>query len=251
VYVTLMVDTKPSSLDVHVSHATDPSGTILTGFSAFGLAGLTAVDFLVDHLDLEQQGHVTVEGLPTITPFTDGRPRHPVRLYSRDDIDVTVLVAELFVPVFAGGDFADAVLGWTEDGGVEEVVVLAGVPIPHGPDAHRTFYVATDDYRERRLAENAITPMKSGFLDGVNAALMARGLDSPLGVCLYVTPVHAQAPDVDAAIRLVETVEAVYDLGIDATPLAEFAERVRQYYADLAARMDDRETDVPEDRMYM
>jgi uncharacterized protein len=238
--------------DVSVSHDSDPGGTVLAGFSAFGLAGLTAVDFLVERLGLEQRGHVTVDGLPAITPFTDGRPRHPIRLYSREDLDLTVLVGELFVPVSVGRPLADAVLDWTEAGGAEEVVVLAGVPVPHGPDAHRTFYVATDDYRTRRLGDDAaVPPMGTGFLDGVNAALMARGLDASLGVCLYVTPVHAQAPDVDAAIRLVETVEAVYDLGIDPSPLADFAGRVRQYYADLAARMDDRESEVPEDRMYM
>jgi uncharacterized protein len=241
----------PAVTDVHVSHATEPSGTVLAGFSSFGLAGLTAVDFLIDQLELEQQGHVTVDGLPAITPFTDGRPRYPTRLYSRDDIDVTVLVGELFVPPTVGGRFADALLDWTEGGGVEEVVVIAGVPVPHGPDAHRTFYVATDDYRERRLGNRAMQPMGSGFLDGVNAALMSRGIDSPLGVCIYVTPVHAQAPDVDAAIRLVETVDAVYDLGVDATPLTEFADRVRQYYSDLAARIEAKAPETPEDRMYM
>jgi uncharacterized protein len=246
-----MADPAQTSPDFSVSHDPEPSGTILAGFSTFGLAGLTAVDFLIDHLDLEQQGHVTVEGLPAITPFTEGRPRHPTRLYSRADLDVTVLVGELFVPVSVGRAFADAVLDWTEGGGVEEVAVLAGVPVPHGPDAHRTFHIATEDYYERRLADGEIPPMGSGFLDGVNAALMARGLGSPLGVCVYVTPVHAQAPDVDAAIRLVEAVETVYGLGIDPAPLAEFAERVRRYYADLAARMETQETDTPEDRMYM
>ncbi|WP_380677212.1 proteasome assembly chaperone family protein [Salinigranum sp. GCM10025319] len=246
-----MTESTHTASDVQITHATEPSSTVLAGFSSFGLAGLTAVDFLVDHLDLEQQGHVSVEGLPAITPFTEGRPRHPARLYSRDDLDVTVLVVELFVPVSVGQAFAEAVLDWTEAGPVEEVAVLAGVPVPHGPDAHRTFYIATEDYHDRRLADEEIPPMGTGFLDGVNAALMARGLDSPLGVCVYVTPVHAQAPDVDAAIRLVESIEDVYGLGIDATPLAEFAERVRRYYADLAARMDDAETDVPEDRMYM
>jgi uncharacterized protein len=246
-----MPELSPTDTDFHVSHATEPSGTVLAGFSAFGLAGLTAADFLIDHLDLDQQGHVTVEGLPLITPFTDGTPRHPVRLYSRDDLDVTVLVAEQPVPASVGGRFADAVFDWTEDGGVEEIVVLSGIPIPHGPDAHRTSHVATEAYQERRLRDHAVPAMGTGFLDGVNAALMSRGLDASLGVCLYVTPVHAQAPDVDAALRLVETVSTVYELGVDATPLAAFADRVRQYYADLAARLDDGEGDVPEDRMYM
>jgi uncharacterized protein len=234
-----------------VSHETEPSETLLAGFSSFGLAGLTAADYLVDHLDLSETGHITVEGLPSITPFENGRPRHHTRLFSRPDLDVTVLVSELFVPTPLGKTFSDAVLDWTEGHGVRDVAVLAGIPVPHGPDEHEAFFIATDDYRQRRLRDAEIRPMARGFLDGTNAALVERGLASPLGVCVYVTPAHAQIPDVEAAVRLLEAVESVYDLGIDAAPLQEFAETVQQYYAELAERMEARETEVPEDRMYM
>jgi len=108
--------------------------------------------------------------------------------------------------------------------------VLSGVPIPHGPDAHRTFYVATDDYRERRLDDGQVPPMESGFLDGTNASLLEQGIDSPLGVGVFITPVHAQAPDADAAVRLVDTIDETYDLGVDSEPLASFAADVRRHY---------------------
>jgi len=237
--------------DFTITHEAEPSETLLAGFSSFALAGLTAVDYLVDHLDLEEQGHLSAEGLPTVTPFEDGRPRHHTRLFSRDDLDVTILVGELFVPVGAGRAFADAILDWTEANGVRDVAILSGVPIPHGPEEHRTYYIATDDYRERYLADDPIPPMGRGFLDGTNAALIERGLDSPLGVCTYVTPVHAQVPDVEAAIRLVETVRSVYGLDVDAGPLEAFAGEVEQYYAELAERMQTRDDELPEDRMYM
>jgi len=237
--------------DFTVTHETEPSDVLLAGFSEFGLAGLTAVDYLIDQLELEQTGHISVEGLPAITPFEEGRPRHHTRLFSRPDVDVTVLVGELFVPVPVGKAFSDAILDWTEANGVEEVAVLSGVPIAHGPDEHRTYYIATPDYHERRLTEGTVPAMGRGFLDGLNAELVARGLDSSLGVCVYVTPVHAQIPDVDAAIRLVETVASVYDLDIDAGPLEEFAEEVRQYYAELMDRIETQEHERPEDRMYM
>ncbi|MFA1611524.1 proteasome assembly chaperone family protein [Halobellus rubicundus] len=237
--------------DFTITHDADPSETLLVGLSSFGLAGLTAVDYLVDHLDLREQGHLSAEGLPTVTPFEEGRPRHHTRLFSRDDLDVSVLVGELFVPVGAGRAFADAILDWTEANGVRDVAILSGVPIPHGPDDHRTYYIATDDYRERYLGESPIPPMGRGFLDGTNAALIERGLDSPLGVCTYVTPVHARVPDVEASIRLVETVQSVYGLDVDAGPLEAFAGEIEQYYAELAERMDARDEDLPEDRMYM
>lgn len=229
-----------------------PNDTLIAGFSQFGLAGLTAVDYLVDHLDFEETGHVTAEQLPAITPFENGRPRHHTRLFSHGDSELTVLVGELFVPVSAAKPFSDAILDWTETNDVEEVAVLHGVTIPHAPEQHQAFHVATDDYREKRLADTEIPAMGNGFLDGVNAEIVARGLESSLKTAVFVTPVHAQAPDVDAAIRLLEAVERVYDLGIDTEPLESFAGEVRQYYEDLANRLSEREqAELPEDRMYM
>jgi uncharacterized protein len=242
----------PSGPSFHISDHAAPSATVVAGFSAFGLAGLTAADYLVDHLDLTETGHLTADALPSITPFEGGRPRHHSRFFSRPDLDLTVFVNELFVPAPAADPFADALLSWTDEHGVSEFVVLSGVPYAHGPDEHDTFYVASDDYRNHRLADVDIDPMGRGFLDGINGSLMYRGIESDLRTAVFITPVHAQVPDVSAAIRLIETFDRVYDLGVDAGPLEEFARTVEQYYQDLAARLEKvEERQTPEDRMYM
>lgn len=242
----------PRTPGFEITHPTEPTEVMLAGFSSFGLAGLTAVDYLVDHLELEEVGHVSVEALPAITPFEAGTPRHHTRLFSRDGLDVTVLVNELFIPTFAADAFGNAIREWADGSGVGEVAVVSGVPVPHGPEEHRVFYVATEDYRERRLAETDVPAMGSGFLDGVNAELMGHGLDSDLAVGVYTTPVHPQTPDVEAAVRLLDAVGSVYDLEVDTAPLEEFAAEVQQYYADLAERVEAAsESQQPEDRMYM
>jgi uncharacterized protein len=234
-----------------VNHDPEPSDALVAGFSSFGLAGLTAVDYLIDNLELVETGHIKIEGLPSITPFAKGRPRHPIRLYSTDDIDITVLVAEQFIPPMFGQLLSRSILDWTERSEVSEIAVLSGVPIPHGPDAHQTFYVATDDYREARLADESVPPMEAGFLDGTAASLLEQGMDSPLGVGVLITPVHAQAPDVEAALRLVDTVNDTYDLGVDSEPLVSFAAEIRKHYEGLAERMEETESEGTYDRMYM
>ncbi|WP_435143527.1 proteasome assembly chaperone family protein [Halobaculum sp. P14] len=249
-----MPELSPDSDAVYQIEATEqPEATVIAGFSQYGLAGLAAVDFLVDHLDLEQTGFIRADGLPTITPFENGRPRQPTRLYSRDDLDVTVLVGELAVPVSMAQPFSEAILDWTEEADVDELAVLSGVPVPHGPDDHRTFYVATDDYREKRFGDDSpVPPMGAGFLDGTNGSLVSRGMDSPMGVCVYVTPVHDQVPDVEATIRLLDSLESVYGLGVDTAPLRSFADQVQQYYQNLAERLEsERAEEQPLDRMYM
>ena len=247
-----MSEYTPPHPSFNVTHDSSPNDVVIAGFSAFGLAGLTAVDYLIDKLELEETGHIRTEGLPSITPFAKGRPRHPIRLYSGEDVDITVLVAEQFVPPGLGELLATSILDWTVGADVSEIAVLAGVPIPHGPDAHRTFYVATDDYRNSRLADNVdLPPMEAGFLDGTNASLLERGMESPLGVGVFITPVHAQAPDIEAAVRLVDTVDETYDLGVDSEPLASFAAEIRRHYEGLAERIEERDSEGSYDRMYM
>ncbi|MFD1515053.1 proteasome assembly chaperone family protein [Halomarina rubra] len=227
-----------------------PGEALVCGFSEYGLAGLTAANYLVERLDLEEAGHVTAAELPTITPFEDGVPRHHTRLFASEDCPVTVLVGELFVPPAAAVPFADAIGDWAS-GEVEEVVVLSGVPIAHGPEDHRAFHVATEGFRERRLADADVSPMGGGFLDGVNAAITRLGLDTDLESCVFVTPAHARTPDAEAALRLLDAVTSVYDLDVDTEPLEAYADRVQRYYAELADRLETREEGASDDRMYM
>ncbi len=234
-----------------VRHEETPGDVLLCGFAEYGLAGLTAADYLVKQLELEQTGHVTAGELPAITPFENGRPRHHTRIFSSADGDISVLVGELFIPRQMAKPFSDSVLDWAERS-VEELAVLSGVPTAHGPEDHRTYFVATDDYREHRLADVDIQPMGGGFLDGVNAALVQRGLDTSLRVGVFATPAHAQTPDVEAALRLLDAAVRVYDLDIDLEPLESFAGEVQRYYTELAERMRREEpAPQPEDRMYM
>ncbi len=80
--------------------------------------------------------------------------------------------------------------------------MLTGVPIAHGPDDHVPFYIATPMYQESYLNDTDIRPMGNGFLDGLSAELVTRGIDESLPTGVFTTPTHPQAPDAAAAIRL-------------------------------------------------
>ncbi|WP_336338740.1 proteasome assembly chaperone family protein [Haloarcula brevis] len=243
---------QPNQASFEITHEKAPSESVIAGFSSFGLAGLTAVDYLTDQLGLSQTGHITTRKLPSITPFENGTPRHHTRLFSRPEGDVTVLVNELFVPVWAADSLSEAVLEWADASGVQEITILSGVPVPHGPEQHRTYYVATEDYQAAHLQDTNVEPMGSGFLDGVNASLIGQGIDSPLRVGVLLTPAHAQVPDVEAALRLIDTLKHVFDIDIDTSALEGFAAEIEQYYRELAARLEDVDRDhVAEDRMFM
>jgi len=231
-----------------------PSATLVCGIAEYGLAGLTAANYLVEALSLDPTGHVTADGLPTVTPFEAGTPRRHTRLFSTDDSPLTVLAGELVVPSTASAPFAEEVIEWATRTSAQQVVVLSGVPVAHGPDDHRPFYIASEGYQTNHdLAGADVRAMAGGFLDGVNGAVTAAGMDASVDTCVYTTPVHAQAPDVEAALRLVDAFAAVHDLDLDTGPLRAFADEISRYYTEFAERMnaDRPEERLPEDRMYM
>lgn len=237
-----------------VEHEGGAPNTLVVGTSEIGVAGLTAVDYLAEKLEMEKCGQVTTDDLPSITPFEEGVPRHHTRFFGCDEHDFTVLTSELFVPLDAARSFADAVLNWTEKNDVEEVVFLSGVPIPHNPEQHEVHYVATNDYREKRFLEE-LKPMGGGFLEGLHAEVMARGIDSPLSVGALLTPVHPPAQDVEAAIRLLQAFRNIYGVDVDTAELEEYGDELQQYYEQLSERMsemqDESKKRLSEDRAYV
>lgn len=248
------------AFEVRETGETRPGETLLLGTAGHGVAGLTAADYLVNHVETTQVGHVRSRGLPDITPFNEGRPRHPARLYSTADSDITVLISELFLPVTVAELWADAVLDWAAKRSIAEVTALHGAPFPHQPEEHVVYHVATDDYRETHFAGDDaadIDPLAGGFFDGVLGELLTRGLDGdgpPTGV--LVTPTHLPGPDFDAAVRLLDALDPVCGVEIDEQELRDRAAEMKQYYEELAERMQSMQEeqvaeDYPSDRMYM
>jgi uncharacterized protein len=226
---------------------------LVVGLVTPGLAGLTAADHLASGSDARQVGHVVSHGIPGVTPFTDGRPRHPSRLYTLPAADVTVLVSEVFVPLGAAELLSSAVAEFVADTDVEEVTVLHGVPYPHGPTEHAVFHVATDGYRERRL-DGTVAPLAGGFLDGVPGDLLRRGMDGGPPTGVLVTPAHPPGPDFEAAIRLLGAVDGLFGVASDVDALRQRSEATRLQYEQLAERMrtltESETAEYGADRMY-
>ncbi|MFB6117812.1 proteasome assembly chaperone family protein [Halosegnis sp.] len=181
-------------------------------------------------------------------PFEGGTPRRHTRLFAGDG-GPAALLGELPVPPAGAESFGQAVVGWADEADLEEVVFLSGVPVAHGPDDHRAFYIASEGYQTRHdLSE--VAPMLGGFLDGVTGAVTAAGMDHDVDTCVFTTPVHAQSPDAEAALRLLDGFAAVHNIAVDTDPLRAFADELARHYAELAERVN-REEPAADDRMYM
>jgi uncharacterized protein len=243
-----------SSDDISVVLSDDrpPVDTLAVGVSEYGLAGLTAVDYLADQHSMREVGHLRTSEPPFSTPFENGTPRHHTRLYVDEASSFAVLVGERFVPPAQAGSLAGAIATAGRKLGVSDITMLTGVPIAHGPDDHVPFYIATPMYQESYLNDTDIRPMGNGFLDGLSAELVTRGIDESLPTGVFTTPTHPQAPDAAAAIRLLTALKESHSIQIDTGPLENFAANIEAHYQALAERMDAADSDqFGDDRMYM
>jgi uncharacterized protein len=253
-----MVAMSDPSFEVVSSVDLPAGGPLLVGIADVGVAGLTAADYLVAQSDATEVGYVRTRGIPDITPFSDGVPRHPIRVYRLPNDGLTVLLSEVFVPPGVTDSLADTLSEWIDRRGFEDVTVLFGAPFPHSEGEHTVFRVATDGFDARR--GDAIAPLAGGYFDGLVGELMTRSLVDelpPTGV--LVTPTHLPGPDIDAALRLLDGVERLHDITVDEAELEERAAEMNEYYADLAQRVQAlRNADqpfapeeYPDDRMFM
>ena len=271
--------TRAPSFEVRTRTDASPGDVLLLGGADIGAASLTAVDYLVEHLETTRIGHVRARNLPTVTPVVDGAPRRPIRLYTLSDAPVSILVSEVFVPVGVAETFADAVFEWTAANDVDEISVVHGAAYPHEETAHRAFHVGTPSFRRTHFEDGSaeVEALPGGVLEGVPGAILARGLDEDDPVLerpeddagdergtrtaagVFVTPTHPPGPDLNAALELLAALEACYPIDVDEAELrTRSAERTR-YYEELADRLQTLEQeqqslerrDVPEDRMYM
>lgn len=157
--------TEPT-FEVVVEPGAETGDRLVLGLANPGVVGLTVLDHVVHEFDAEQIGHVRTRNVATVTPFADGRPRRPIRLYAVPELDATVVLAEIAVSPVAAEAFAEALFGFADDADLGEVTAINAVPYPHGPEGHAVFAVATDDYRERYPAVVSEAAVSAGEANG-------------------------------------------------------------------------------------
>lgn len=240
----------------NVDTAEPPASTLLAAFPGPGMAAVSAHQYIIERLGLQETGHVQVEGIPAVTPYEDGRPHHHTRLFSKPGFDYTILLSELPIPIQFSEPFGRDIINWIDTEGVKEVALLTAIPSLNSSE--KLAYVASEDYHRARLqdSDSSMIPLSGGFLTGVNASLISRSMNTSLRVGVLATGANPWQPlDGEATLRLVEGVADLYNFSIGTSDLRTFANRTRQHYEQLAAQVEAHQQEqtqvAPEDYGYM
>src|SRR5919205_429248 len=256
---------KPLAKIVHAKKKLN-SPTLIAGFPGAGLVGSISTSYIINKLHMNQIACVESEFIVPGVIYSEGKLRHPFRLYSNQEGDVCVLVCE--APIIIQGMYSvlDTVMKWALNNNVKEVMVLDGIAIEGLPDSKRTPIILSSDGRQaddssliddsnnknnknkNNLAENAGTEEEGGqgdenagsvypttaFIGGIAGGILSSCLSNGIASKSLIITAPRGIPDPEGAAVLIESLAKTTDkesLKID-------TQQLRKQGASLKKRME-------------
>lgn len=240
--------------------------TLIAGFPGAGLVGSISTSYIINKLHMNQIACVESEFIVPGVIYSEGKLRHPFRLYSNQEGDVCVLVCE--APIIIQGMYSvlDTVMKWALNNNVREVMVLDGIAIEGLPDPKRTPIVLSSDGRQaddsslindsnnnkndnnkNSLADNAATEedgqrdentdsvySTTAFIGGIAGGILSSCLSNGIASKALIISAPRGIPDPEGAAVLIESLAKTTDkesLKID-------TQQLRKQGASLKKRME-------------
>ena len=197
---------------------------IIAAFPGFGLVGVIATEFLVDHLDTELVGKYWFESQPATTAIHEGKLIYPLSIHYNKKHNL-VIVHSIAGTKNLDWEASNLVLDIAKKVKASEIIMLEGVGSNQElPDSRKVFYHAQDAKCAKVLDKLNLNPLKEGIIMGPTSAVM---LKSDKALALFVESSNG-LPDSKGAATLVKVLDKYLGLKVDYAPLMEMAKKLEE-----------------------
>ena len=121
------------------------SPILIAGFPGPGLVGSISTSYIINRLHMEQIACIESEFIVPGVIYTEGKLRHPFRLYSNEEGSVCILVCEAPIMIQGMHSVLDTVTKWALNNKVKQVMVLDGIAVEGIPNLKRTPIIMSSD----------------------------------------------------------------------------------------------------------
>jgi uncharacterized protein len=234
------------------------SPILIAGFPGAGLVGSISTSYIINKLHMNQIACVESEFIVPGVIYTEGKLRHPFRLYSNKEGDICVLVCE--APIMVEGMYSvlDTFVKWALNNKVNEVMVLDGIAIEGLPDSKRMPIILSSDGREADAANliddddnnnsdvtnkeeeekkddksHSIYP-STAFIGGIAGGILSSCLSNGIASKALLISAARRIPDPEGAAIIIESLSKITNnesLKID-------TQQLREQGASLKMRME-------------
>jgi len=212
VFVKIILNKKPKN------------SIIINGFPGFGFVASIALEFLIDHLKVEQIGKMVLEEMPAMVAIHDKKMMDPFGIFYNAKYNIIILHA--IAPVHGlEWKIADFVIDLAGKVQPREIISIEGVA-GSSPDSSKTYYYTNNKKNQAKFEKANIEALKEGIIIGVAGALLMKADSLPLSMVFAET--HSTLPDSKAAAQIIRTLDKYLGLNVDYDPLLKQAESFEQ-----------------------
>lgn len=215
------------------------------------LAGVVAVEYLIDALGMEEIGAIRITEMPPVIAVVNGAAKLPHRIFYSRQAGIVAIRQHVPIPPQIYAEFIHKVLDWAEENKVKMAVCLSAMPAVGEGDSDKVYFV-TEESLVERLRQYGFEPIKEATVAGLEGAyldaVLGRSLDGALliaesrlltaikrlvdsgkiathrdVVAILNDLVGRVGPDVSAALKLINAVAKLAETPIDTAKLQEHA----------------------------
>ena len=233
------------------------SPILIAGFPGAGLVGSISTSYIINKLHMNQIACVESEFIVPGVIYTEGKLRHPFRLYSNKEGNICVVVCE--APIMVEGMYSvlDTFVKWALNNKVNEVMVLDGIAVEGLPDSKRMPIILSSDGRKADAANlilddnnnSDVTNKEEGekkddnshsiypstaFIGGIAGGILSSCLSNGIASKALLISAARRIPDPEGAAIIIESLSKITNnesLKID-------TQQLREQGANLKMRME-------------
>lgn len=194
---------------------------VLEGFQGIGLVGTLAAEYIAEQKNAKVVGHVDVPEFPPITLLVNGRIKTPIRIYhfKEKKQNFLIFVSELPMPQKMANVLAKAIVNFSKEHKVKEIVSLEGITVPEEPVDSNTYWISSNPkFFENRFGKKA-KALQSGIIVGVSASLLTQSKIQKIPSVVLMAEAHTNFPDGSAASSIIKLLNKVYKIDVDVNNL--------------------------------
>ncbi len=215
-----------------------PKGaTIIQGFPSMGLVSTITTKFLIDHLDVEDIGHIEYEFAAPLTAIHKSQIVNPITFYYSKKYNLIIIQALTDVTGHEW-EIAETIVEISKIIAAKEVIVLESMPTQQ--ENIELYYYSNGKSKLK------LKPVTESIVIGTTAALLLKAKNL-LVTCIFAEA-HSQFPDSESAAKVVGALGNYLNIKMDIKPLIEAAKKFETSLKQYMEKTKQLKANIPKDK---
>ena len=206
---------------------------VLEGSPELGLIGNILGWLLVEELKMKQIGYIDSKDFPPLAVLYKGIAIHPFRIYSTDGI--VLFLSDFIIPPAVSYDMSNAIVDWMEKNNSKELITFNSMVVMEKSDSVAA--AANSEDSLKRLGDLNLPILPFGNVNGLSGSLLTRTATKDIPASCLFAEVLNQYPDPRAAASLVNVLNKMLNIEVNAEPLLKEADEIEDRLKELANRV--------------